>query len=327
MEQKPESQKILPMERSVPKVSIGMPVYNGEKYIRQAIDSVISQTFTDFELVISDNASTDGTEAICREFAKRDSRIRYIRQKENIGAINNFNFLLKRASSTYFSWISHDDYLENTYVEVMARYLDEHSDVVLCVGDLNVVKNGIKVDAIIHHQIRDTLDWEHARRKFFTYSHNIVMPIFGLFRLDLMRTHNIYIEPGFRGKVFYGLERSILPKVALQGKIVALPKLLFNKRIHDEALSHNEPNQITRLHLFMNVLYIIVKYQASVALFSKLTARQKLLIFFEMFSYNVPIILSYAWECVPPKLYRWFTNMRLFQPMRDRMRLALLKRR
>lgn len=99
-----------------PKVSIGMPVYNGEKSIREALDSLLAQTFTDFELIISDNASTDGTEAICREYVERDPRIRYVRQSENRGPIANFQFVLEEAVGEYFMWAAHDDERESFFV-------------------------------------------------------------------------------------------------------------------------------------------------------------------------------------------------------------------
>ena len=99
-----------------PKVSIGMPVYNGEKYIREALDSLLAQTFTDFELIISDNASTDGTEAICREYAARDPRIRYVRQSENRGPTANFHFVLDEAVGEYFMWAAYDDLWGNHFL-------------------------------------------------------------------------------------------------------------------------------------------------------------------------------------------------------------------
>jgi len=92
-----------------PTVSIGMPVYNGEKYIREALNSLLAQTFTDFELIISDNASTDDTEAICREYVARDPRVRYVRQSENRGAMANFQFVLDEAGGEYFMWAAADD--------------------------------------------------------------------------------------------------------------------------------------------------------------------------------------------------------------------------
>lgn len=96
-------------QNSVPAVSIGMPVYNGENYIREALDSLLAQTFTNFELIISDNASNDATETICREYAARDSRIRYFRQSNSIGGLGNFLFVLDEAAGEYFIWASHDD--------------------------------------------------------------------------------------------------------------------------------------------------------------------------------------------------------------------------
>lgn len=114
--------------KHVPKVSIGMPVYNGEKFIRKALDSLLAQTFIDFELIISDNASTDGTPDICAEYANRDKRIRYIRQKQNYGAIWNWNYVLRQATGEYFMWAAHDDTRSpdclSKYVEVLNNNYD-----------------------------------------------------------------------------------------------------------------------------------------------------------------------------------------------------------
>jgi glycosyltransferase involved in cell wall biosynthesis len=101
-----------------PRLSIGMPVYNGEAYIREAIESLLAQTFTDFELVISDNASTDATPAICRTYADQDSRVRYLRQSSNLGAAQNFRFVLQAArESEYFMWAACDDTWSKNWIE------------------------------------------------------------------------------------------------------------------------------------------------------------------------------------------------------------------
>lgn len=110
--------------KHIPKVSIGMPVYNGEKFIRVALDSLLSQTFVDFELIISDNASTDGTEAICREYAARDLRIRYVRQSENRGAVVNFKFVLDDAVGEYFMWAAHDDHWGEHFLDHALRRIN-----------------------------------------------------------------------------------------------------------------------------------------------------------------------------------------------------------
>ena len=94
---------------SGPAVTIGMPVYNGQRFIRQAIASVLAQTFADFELLISDNASTDGTGQVCAEFAARDSRIRFVRQNQNIGAFLNFRYVTDHAAAPLLVWLAHDD--------------------------------------------------------------------------------------------------------------------------------------------------------------------------------------------------------------------------
>jgi glycosyltransferase involved in cell wall biosynthesis len=92
-----------------PQVSIGMLVFNGEQYIREALDSLLVQTFPDFELIISDDASTDRTAEICLEYAAQDQRIRYIRQPENQGIWANYNLVLQQARAEYFMWAAHDD--------------------------------------------------------------------------------------------------------------------------------------------------------------------------------------------------------------------------
>lgn len=115
---------------SIPNVSIGMPVYNGEKYLRNALDSLLSQTFVDFELIISDNASTDSTEAICREYAARDSRIKYIRQRENQGAHTNFKFVFDEAHGDYFMWAACDDIRSHDFIEVNYKFLSKNTDFV-----------------------------------------------------------------------------------------------------------------------------------------------------------------------------------------------------
>ncbi len=103
----------------LPVVSIGMPVYNGEKYIREALDSLLAQTFVNFELIISDNASTDATEKICQMYAAKDPRIRFARQPENRGALANFKFVLDEARGEYFMWAAADDIWDSLWISGM----------------------------------------------------------------------------------------------------------------------------------------------------------------------------------------------------------------
>jgi glycosyltransferase involved in cell wall biosynthesis len=114
-----------------PRVSVGLPVYNGEEFLRQALDSLLSQTFEDFELIISDNASTDTTESICREYVERDSRVRYTRQSSNQGAITNSNLVFEMACGEFFRWASHDDYSTHEHLRECLSTLESRPDAVL----------------------------------------------------------------------------------------------------------------------------------------------------------------------------------------------------
>ena len=116
-----------------PRVSIGLPVYNGEDHVAEAIESVLSQTFRDFELIICDNASTDRTEGICRGFAARDRRIRYYRNAKNLGAAKNFNRTFELSRGEFFKWFAHDDVIAPTYLQRCVETLDQCGpNVVLC---------------------------------------------------------------------------------------------------------------------------------------------------------------------------------------------------
>lgn len=126
--------------QTAPRVSIGMPVFNGEKYIRDALDSLLNQTFSDFELIISDNASTDRTEEICCEYASRDSRISYFRQTENNGAITNFQFVLDQASGEFFMWAAYDDlWSQNYLIEAVNIFAEQSIDFVFPAFELKSI--------------------------------------------------------------------------------------------------------------------------------------------------------------------------------------------
>jgi glycosyltransferase involved in cell wall biosynthesis len=114
-----------------PVLGIGLPVYNGERFLGQAIQSLLAQDFADFELFISDNASIDGTEAICRHYAASDGRITYRRNPVNLGPTANFNRAFESVSGEYFMWAAADDYWEPDYLSSCHRLLRESPRVVL----------------------------------------------------------------------------------------------------------------------------------------------------------------------------------------------------
>lgn len=115
----------------MPRVSLGLPVYNGERYLPETLDSILGQTFENFELVISDNASTDATAELCKKYAAADSRITYSRNARNIGGARNYNHVFALASAPYFKWQSHDDVIGDRYLELCVALLDEDPTLVM----------------------------------------------------------------------------------------------------------------------------------------------------------------------------------------------------
>src|ERR1700741_97664 len=115
-------------------ISIGMPVCNGERFLAEAIESLLAQTCADFELIISDNASTDRTAEIAGAFAARERRVRYIRQPHNLGAARNWNYVVEAATGPYFKWASANDRCDPTFLEKCLAVLRQDQRVVLCYG-------------------------------------------------------------------------------------------------------------------------------------------------------------------------------------------------
>ena len=127
------------MEQLMPLVSIGLPVYNGEKYLREAIESILGQTFCDLELIISDNGSTDSTQEFCGEYASRDSRVRYFRHEINRGAAWNYCAVFRYSRGKYFKWASHDDLCTPTFLERCVEVLERDPRVALCTTRTTII--------------------------------------------------------------------------------------------------------------------------------------------------------------------------------------------
>jgi glycosyltransferase involved in cell wall biosynthesis len=115
----------------MPKLSIGIPIFNGEEFLPELLDSLLAQTFRDFEILICDNASSDRTPQICCEYQRRDSRIRYIRNGRNLGAIANFNRVFDLSTAPLFKWAAHDDLYHEAYLDACVRLLEENPDTIL----------------------------------------------------------------------------------------------------------------------------------------------------------------------------------------------------
>lgn len=208
---------------ATPTVSIGMPVYNGEKFIRKALDSLLAQTFTDFELIISDNASTDETQSICEEYASRDKRIRYVRQFNNTGPVANFLFVLNEACGKYFMWAACDDMWNRHCLEKYVNVLDLNPDVLLVSSNYEVFSH--VTGFIRKHYIGSAIsDNKRNRLLSMMIDKNITM-IYGMFR---KRDDFISLEQ------FDWSDQYFIYNAALYGKLVGLFDVLYYNGIKGE---------------------------------------------------------------------------------------------
>lgn len=209
-----------------PRVTVGIPVYNGQNYLREAIESVLKQTYTDFELIISDNGSTDRTQEICEEYKRSDSRIRYFRSDVNRGATWNFNRVVNLARGEYFRWNAHDDTIELDYLRQCVAVLDTHPDVVLCTTQVEIINGSGESHGVYFQDGLMRTDSSHAHVRY----HDLLrghrcFEIFGLIRLDVLRRTPLLGAFGHADGV-------LLNHLSLLGRFYEIPKPLFAERMH-----------------------------------------------------------------------------------------------
>jgi hypothetical protein len=172
---------------ATPLVSIGIPVYNGAHCIRQALDHLLGQTYTHLELVICDNASTDDTSAICQEYARRDTRVRYYRNSTNVGVVNNFRLAVAHSTGTYFMWSAADDRKPLTAVTDCLRALQAQPAAVMAHGVILVQSPGRDDLVPIPNAMDLTMSDPAARIRAFTAGHTHNAMLYGLYRLEALR--------------------------------------------------------------------------------------------------------------------------------------------
>lgn len=229
----------------IPRVSIGLPVYNGERYLEETLNSVLRQTFTDFVVYISDNASTDKTEEICRQFADQDSRIVYERHPENIGAAGNYERCFLPAKSEFFRWQNADDLIEPTLIEKCLKVLDKHSDIVLAYGKTHIIDDS--GNFVRKYDDNLALMQNSPYQRFKTCLENIRLQnlMYGLIRRDLL-------AQTARMKAYISADINLIAELTLYGKIYEVPEHLFNRRIHEESSSWDMKDNDT-LQKFFNL--------------------------------------------------------------------------
>jgi glycosyltransferase involved in cell wall biosynthesis len=226
----------------IPTVSIGLPVYNGENYLKEAIDSILSQTYKDFELIISDNASTDTTTAICRTYADQDSRIRYYRSEKNMGAAWNFNRVFHLARGEYFQWACHDDILISTFLDRCVDVLRKMPEVVLCYSKTTWInEHGEPIRSVIGRPDLHISDPHQRFRRFLNYHNppNECSPVVSLFRSNVLKNTSLHGN-------FPASDMILLGEIVFKGEWYEIPECLLLRRDHPQKSTTAYPSMEER---------------------------------------------------------------------------------
>jgi glycosyltransferase involved in cell wall biosynthesis len=211
---------------ATPRLTIGLPVYNGENVLTESIEALLGQSFEDFELIISDNASTDGTEGICRQYERQDRRIRYVRQPRNIGLAPNHNYTLNLATGELFKWASHDDLYARDLLKMCVEALDAHPDVVLAHSWTARIDGSGHLTRAEKYPLATASPRavERFRSTLFVSGGD---DDGGVIRTKVLRR----ITP--RGS-YHHADRTIISELALHGSFYHVPQWLYFRRDHAE---------------------------------------------------------------------------------------------
>lgn len=215
------------LHETSPRVSVGIPVYNGERYLGEALDSVLAQRFTDFEVVVCDNASTDDTERICRDYAARDARIRYHRNDTNIGGDRNYNRCVELSRGEFFLGLAYDDLLAPDYVLRCVEAFDGNASIVFCHSRCHEIDARGEISrTLVPHPFSDS---SRPHERFFDATSLVdgVVATVGMTRMTTLRQIPPLL-PYAASDAFRQAE------LALRGRLFEVPDYLFYRRIHSE---------------------------------------------------------------------------------------------
>jgi glycosyltransferase involved in cell wall biosynthesis len=211
------------MTRRAPLVSVGLPVYNGERYLAQALDAMLAQDLEDFELIVSDNASEDATGEIVREYAASDPRVRYFRNDRNVGLTRNFNRVFELSSGKYFKWTAHDDWHPEQTLRVCTEVLEGDPSAVLCATAVAIIDEDGTVFEEWHPSADLRAPEPHTRLHRLLWSLGETHHLFSVMRADALRRTPLY-------RNFLGADRVLLAQLALMGPMWQLPEVMHHYR-------------------------------------------------------------------------------------------------
>ncbi len=229
------------MHSSSPRVSVGIPVYNGENYLEEAMRSVLTQSFGDLELIVSDNASTDRTPEIIRDLAAGDPRVVCLENARNLGAAPNYNRAWAAARGTYFKWLAHDDRMLPGYLEATVAALEAAPDAVLCNTVVEYIDGAGQHIGHYDSGLRSADRPSPAERfaAMILRSHSCV-DFFGLVRRSAMENSLLHGP-------FHGADRAFLAQMALRGRLIQLDQPLVQMREHENRYTRRHASLVERM--------------------------------------------------------------------------------
>jgi glycosyltransferase involved in cell wall biosynthesis len=221
------------------KITLGLPVYNGENFLQKTLDSILKQTFKEFKIIICDNCSTDKTEEICRHYSQIDDRVEYHRNDSNLGAAGNFNKVFNLSESKYFKWATHDDVLAPEFLQKCFEILESDDETNLCYTKRIIIdENDIELervsDGLFLNQNETSARYRHFLKRM-RYTTRWAIPILGLFRSsELKKTRLLGAYPA--------ADTMILCEVALRGKFYEVDDYLLLSRKHSGMSNKANPS-------------------------------------------------------------------------------------
>lgn len=295
------------MKSRRPRVSIGLPVFNGERYLTRALNCLLTQDYEDFELIISDNASTDATELICRDYAGKDARVRYYRNGTNIGATPNYNHVFELARGEFFKWASHDDECSPALVRrCIEMFAEAPASTVLVFSRADIIDEFGRVTNQSEDRISSSSPHPFKRLAKVLWSSGSGHSLWGLIRSDALRQTRLMgcIES----------DHVLLGELALLGKLIEIPEVLYSQRRHAGCAipTHRTARELSTWH-------------------DPRTANKRILlphwerVYIEYFKgiRHIPLSVVDRWLCflLVPTVGYWRRFLRWSGPLRHRLRL------
>jgi glycosyltransferase involved in cell wall biosynthesis len=219
---------------AVPKLTIALPVYNGEKYLAGSLDALLGQDYEDFELIISDNASTDDTANICHRYEKQDSRIRYVRQSRNVGCAPNHNFAVGQAKGELFKWASDDDLYARNMLSSCVAALDEYPHVVLANCWTAMIDGSGNVTKAVYYSVATSATRTPERFRSMMFD-GWFDDIGGVIRTEVLRRTSLLGS-------YHLADRALTTEIGLHGPFYQVQDWLYFRRDHPDRAERAYPS-------------------------------------------------------------------------------------